>query len=209
MTETETDIPDTKLIGGRLCLDLVNTVNWRNSNHPQERLSKYTDLVSWSQHTGILTDNEARDLLRKADLRPTEAKAVLERAIILREALYRIFSAITNHHLSSDPDITILNTELADAMTHLQITPKIGSYFWTYAFKDNALDQMLWSVMRSAADLLTSDKLDRICRCAEEDCGWLFLDMSRNRSRKWCDMKDCGNRAKARRHYQREHTRPS
>jgi len=204
MTETETHACNLKLIGGWLCLDFVNTVDWRNSDHPQEWFTKYSDLVSWSRHTGILTYNEARDLLRKAELHPTDGKAVLERAIILRETLYRIFSAIADHHLSSTSDITALNMELSKAMTQMQLMPTADSYSWTYAFKDNALDRMLWSVVRSAADLLISKKLNRISKCSGEDCGWLFLDMSRNRSRRWCDMKDCGNRAKARRHYQRE-----
>ena len=74
---------------------------------------------------------------------------------------------------------------------------------WTYTFEERKLDQMLWPIIRSAAELLTSDKLDRVCECPGENCGWLFIDMSRNRSRRWCDMKDCGNRAKARRHYRK------
>jgi predicted RNA-binding Zn ribbon-like protein len=204
MTETETHAGNLKLIGGWLCLDFVNTVDWRNSDHPHEWLTKYSDLVSWSRHTGILTDNEARNLLRKGELGPADAKTVVEQAIILREALYRIFSAIANHHLPSPSDITTLNTELSKAMAQLRLVPMADSYSWIYAFKDNALDRMLWSIVRSAADLLTSNKLNRISQCSAEDCGWLFLDISRNRSRRWCDMKDCGNRAKARRHYQRE-----
>ena len=204
MTETETHAGNLKLIGGWLCLDFVNTVDWRTSAHPHEWFTKYSDLVSWSQHTGILTYNETQDLLRKAELHPTDAKAVLERTIILRETLYRIFSAIAEHHLSKTSDIAALNMELSKAMAQMQLMPTADGHSWTYGFKDNALDRMLWSVVRSAADLLTSNKLHRISKCSAEECGWLFLDMSRNRSRRWCNMKDCGNRAKARRHYQRE-----
>ena len=204
MTETETHAGNLKLIGGWLCLDFVNTVDWRNSDHPHEWFTKYSDLVSWSRHAGILTGNEARDLLQKADMHPEDAKAVLDRAIILRETFYRVFSAISTHHSSSASDITILNMELSKAMAQMQLMPTADRSSWTFGFKDNALDRMLWPVVRSAADLLTSNKLSKINKCSEKDCGWLFLDMSRNRSRRWCDMKDCGNRAKARRHYQRE-----
>ena len=205
MIDTTTHAYNLKRVGGWLCLDFVNTVDWHNSEHPHEWLTKYSDLVSWSRNAGILTENEALDLLRRAELHPSDTKTVLERAIILREALYRIFTAIVNHQLSNPSDITTLNAELANAMTQTRIQQTADSHKWSYAFKDNALDRMLWSAVRSAADLLTSDKLDRIRRCSEEKCGWLFLDMSRNRSRKWCDMKDCGNRTKARRHYKREH----
>ena len=205
MIDTTTHAYNLKRVGGWLCLDFVNTVDWHNSEHPHEWLTKYSDLVSWSRNAGILTENEALDLLRRAELHPSDAKTVLERAIILREALYRTFSAIVNNQLSNPSDIAILNAELANAMTQTRLQQTADSHKWSYAFKDNTLDPMLWSAARSAADLLTSGKLDRIRRCSEEKCGWLFLDMSRNRSRKWCDMKDCGNRTKARRHYKREH----
>lgn len=205
MIDTTTHAYNLKRVGGWLCLDFVNTVDWHNSEHPHEWLTKYSDLVSWSRNAGILTENEALNLLRRAELHSTDAKTVLERAIILREALYRTFSAIVNNQLSNPSDITTLNAELANAMTQTRLQQTVDSHKWSYAFKDKTLDPMLWSAVRSAADLLTSDKLDRIRRCSEEKCGWLFLDMSRNRSRKWCDMKDCGNRTKARRHYKREH----
>jgi len=205
MIDTTTHAYNLKRVGGWLCLDFVNTVDWHNSEHPHEWLTKYSDLVSWSRNASTLTENEALDLLRRAELHPIDAKTVLERAIILREALYRIFTAIVNHQLSNPSDIAILNAEFANATTQTRLLQTADSHYWSYAFKDNTLDRMLWSAAHSAADLLTSDKLDRIRRCSEEKCGWLFLDMSRNRSRKWCDMKDCGNRTKARRHYKRRH----
>jgi predicted RNA-binding Zn ribbon-like protein len=75
-------------------------------------------------------------------------------------------------------------------------------FTWQWAGSPQALDRMLWDVARSSIDLLTSDDLPRVGQCADErGCGWLFLDMSRNHSRQWCNMGGCGNRAKARRHY--------
>src|SRR5207302_22567 len=71
------------------------------------------------------------------------------------------------------------------------------------AAEEETLDRMLWPVIRSAADLLVSGEAQRVRRCASETCDWLFLDTSRNHSRRWCDMSGCGNRAKARRHYAR------
>lgn len=200
---SEPDPQSLKLIGGRLCLDFINTVDCRNSDHSREVLSTYLNLVSWSQHANILTENEARDLLREAVLHPTDAKMVLERAITTREALHRIFSEIANHRSPAANDIGVLNAEMSIAMAQTRLKPAGATNPWTYTFEDRKLDQMLWQVIHSVADLLTSDKLDRICECQGENCGWLFIDMSRNRSRRWCDMKDCGNLAKARRHYQK------
>jgi predicted RNA-binding Zn ribbon-like protein len=67
---------------------------------------------------------------------------------------------------------------------------------------------MLWPIVDAAADLLVRGEPERIKTCGSATCGWLFLDLSRNRSRRWCDMKDCGNRAKARRHYARRKETP-
>jgi predicted RNA-binding Zn ribbon-like protein len=204
MTGTETHAGNLKLVGGWLCLDFVNTVDWRTSNHPKEWLISYSDLVSWSRHTSILDDNEGRELLRKAELHPTDAAAVLGRAITLREALFRIFSSVVDHSSPNVSDIDILNGELAKALGRMRLVPAVDGGSWVYVFEDVTFDLPLWFVVRSAADLLTSDKLNRIVRCSAEECGWLFLDLSRNRSRKWCDMRDCGNRAKAKRYYQRK-----
>ena len=192
-----------KLVGGRLCLDFINTVDCRNSDRPSEVLSTYPRLVSWSQHANILTENQAQNLLREANLHPTDARAARERAITTREALYRIFFAIAHHGPLAAADVEVLNKEVSAAMTQLRLKPANPSEPWTYTFQGSGLDQMLWPVVNSARELLTSDRLDRVCECQGENCGWLFIDMSRNRSRKWCDMKDCGNLVKARRHYQK------
>ena len=193
-----------KLVGGRLCLDFINTVDCRNSDHPSEVLSTYPRLVSWSQHANILTENQARNLLQEASLHPADARAALERAVTIREALYRIFLAIASHHSPKATDTEILNEELSAAMAHMRLLkPSNPTEPWTYTFEESRLDQMLWPITHSAAELLTSKWLDRICECQGQNCGWLFVDMSRNRSRKWCDMKDCGNVAKAKRHYQK------
>jgi predicted RNA-binding Zn ribbon-like protein len=204
MTGTETHAGNLKLVGGWLCLDFVNTVDWRTSNHPKEWLTSYSDLVSWSRHTSILDDNKSREFLQKAALHPTDAAAVLERAKTLREALFRIFSSVVDHSSPNVSDIDLLNEELARALSRMRLVPAVDGGSWVYIFEDVAFDLPLWFVVRSAADLLASDKLGRVSRCSAKECGWLFLDLSRNRSRRWCAMEDCGNRAKAKRHYQRK-----
>ena len=143
-------------------------------------------------------------LLQEAARRPAQAAAVLEQAIALREAIYRIFSAVAHKLPPEAADLDNLNAALSEALSRSQIIPAADGFAWDWS-GDGALDQMLWPIARSAADLLTSEEIHRIGECADDrGCGWLFLDMSRNHSRRWCDMKDCGNRAKASRHYQRQ-----
>ena len=83
------------------------------------------------------------------------------------------------------------------------MTYREGTYQWQMPAGKIDLDGILWRILWEAADLLTSDRLAQVKLCAGEDCGWLFLDASRNQSRRWCSMSDCGNRAKAKRYYRR------
>ena len=189
--------------GGLLCLDFANTLSGRGGERSRERLNEYGDLVSWSRQAGVITDLEAQRLLREARRRPAESVSILDRAIELRETLYRLFSTVVAGQLPESGEIRDLNTVLAGALSHARIIPTEAGFAWDWAGRGERLDQPLWPVARSAAELLTSAQLDRVRECAEAGCAWLFLDTSRNRSRQWCDMKVCGNRAKARRHYAR------
>jgi predicted RNA-binding Zn ribbon-like protein len=204
MDEAGTNADTLKLLGGRLSLDFVNTADWHASDHPVEFLTSYSDLVAWSQHVGILTDHQAQRLLKKAARRPEDANAVLERAIALREAIYRIFSAISRERPPQAADLATFNAELSGALAQSRIVSTAQGFTWDLAGAEDTLDQMLWPVVHDAAGLLTSEDLDRVGQCADDRCGWLFLDTSRNRSRRWCSMENCGNRAKARRHYKRK-----
>jgi predicted RNA-binding Zn ribbon-like protein len=192
-----------KLVGGQLSLDFINTVSWRGRETPEEHLNTYQDLLNWSILAGILDEDKVRNLSREGSIQPEAAKRVLERAIEIREAIYRIFSAKISIGLASDADLAVLNRELREALTRLRLSPNDDGYELNFGWGSGALDQMLWSIAKAASDLLTSDDLDWIRRCAAEYCGWLFLDTSRNKSRRWCDMKDCGNRSKARSFYKR------
>jgi predicted RNA-binding Zn ribbon-like protein len=203
MDQVELRAGTLELLGGRLCLDFANTADWHSSKDPVEFLTSYSELVAWSQQRGILTGCQAQSLLREAADRPLDAAAVLERAIALRETIYRIMSAISHGDTPPAADLTALNVELSTAMACSRIVPEAGGFVWDWAGGEHALDRMLWPVARDAAELLTAEELFRVGQCSDERCGWLFLDMSRNHTRRWCSMKDCGNRAKARRHYRR------
>ncbi len=190
--------------GGLLCLDFANTVDDRPDVHPQEHLNSYHDLVSWGQQAQVLAEREAQNLLEEAARRPAEATSVLERALGVREAIFRIFKSVSEDIVPEEDDLVSLSAAVTGAQVHARIVPKAGGFDWDWSGNANELDRMMWPVVRSAADLLTSDELDDIRLCASETCNWLFMDTSKNHSRRWCDMKSCGNRAKARRFYGRK-----
>lgn len=200
-----------KFIAGRPCLDFVNTVGGRISarSNPRgrdyadmvlrDKLSSYQDLLEWSRLAGLLTSREARRIALHAARRPGQSATVLRRAIEVREALYRIFKAVLKRRKPEARDWRILARELKAARAREQLLPSGRGFAWSWENPTDALDSILWRLARSAADLLTSPDLARLRQCGGEECGWLFLDTSRNRKRRWCDMRDCGNRAKVRR----------
>ena len=194
--------PKYLLVGGRLCLDFCNTTRDR-TGEPEERLTDYVELVGWSWRAGILNSEEAARLRRMARRSPTEAVSVLERAIALREAMHQVFLAAATGHRVRPESLELLNAELGRALARSQVVPADTGYAWVWAEGGRALDSMLWPIARSAADLLTGGDLTTVRQCGGRACGWLFLDTSRNRTRRWCDMRVCGNRAKARRHHER------
>ncbi len=194
--------PAYSFVGGNLSIDFTNTVNSRWSGEVRDKFSGYQDLVAWSRQANIILEEEALKLLEEAERKPNAAKEVLAEAIELREVIYRVFEAVAQERTQPGADIELFNRKLAKALAHARIKPFQGGFAWHWE-KSDALDRMLWPIPRSAADLLTSHELERVKTCGSDDCGWLFLDTSRNGSRRWCDMSDCGNRAKARRHYRR------
>jgi len=195
-----------ELLGGRLCLDFANTVSGKRLREPVERLRTWSDLVSWGRQTGALGEDLARRLDAEGQRRPGEAAAALRRALDLREALFRIFRSAAEGREPAAEDLEILGSVLSRARSRERLLRVGERYRLVFPEGEATLDAVLWPVVRSAAELLTSDELARvrICEATPVDgCGWLFLDETRSGTRRWCSMKDCGNRAKARRHYRR------
>jgi predicted RNA-binding Zn ribbon-like protein len=193
-----------------LCLDFANTLQWHASENPQEKLNSYQDLVEWGHKKGLLSETDVQNLNKEAGRNPVASEKVLKHAIELREAIYRIFSSVAAGGRPEEGDLSTLNRDLAKALTQSRIIPTKDGFTWEINGKKDELDWVLKPIVRSAAELLTSDELDRAKECADDKgCGWLFLDRSRNKSRRWCDMRDCGNRAKARRFYERSQKKQS
>jgi len=187
---------------GDLSLDFANTKNWHASENPEELLNNYNDFVDWGVQAKLISVEAARRLRQQARGQPDKYAAVLEHAIELREAIYTIFSRRYAGKPIPENDLHILNSAVRQAMSHLHLVPVEGKMKWDWMSEGNSVDLTLWSVARSAAELLTSEKADRVRECEDDrGCGYLFIDQSKNRSRRWCSMDSCGNRAKARRHY--------
>jgi predicted RNA-binding Zn ribbon-like protein len=187
-----------------LALDFANTVDWWLADSPEDRFRHYGDLLIWAVKADVLPLAEAEGLAGEAAARPEEAAAVFARAIALRNALFRIFDAAARGGVADAASVAVLNGELGGAMAHATLVPAGGRYEWGWQEDGNHLDRMLWPVARAAADLLTTDRRLQVGACQDRHCGWLFLDTSRNKRRRWCSMEDCGNRNKARRFYSRK-----
>ncbi|MFZ5910305.1 MAG: CGNR zinc finger domain-containing protein [Chloroflexota bacterium] len=189
------------LLGGALCLDFTNTLEPWGGEQPKEFLADYAGLLAWAVHAGALKAEHAAPLSLLAEIQPAAASAVLDQARTLRRAIYHLFSAATQGHAPRVDEIGLLNKALMQAWSHRQIVHTNERFAWDWQALESNLASMLWPVALSAGELLASPQLDRVKACA--GCGWLFLDISRPGTRRWCDMAVCGNRAKVQRHYAR------
>ena len=206
VVEASSPAANLDLIAGWVCLDFTNTLDGRRNGRSHDYLNSYDDLMAWGHHAGLVTEDEARQLIEMAQRQPSQAGQVFEQAIVLRETIYRIFIAIASGENPAAADLATLNEALSEALARLEIVSTPEGFAWDWPGDEPRLERLLWPLARSAGDLLTSAELKRVRECGGDNCGWLFVDTSRNRSRRWCDMKSCGNRAKAQRHYQRKRT---
>lgn len=207
--------PRFDLSGGGLCLDFANT--WEDRARPEgDKLDGYDDLLAFARQAGLLSPRASARLAERARVRPDEAEAAFRTACALRESIYRIFSARADGGSAPEEDLERINRALPDALVGMRVErverPGTGepepsedepTYVWSRCDASETLAAPLRPIVRSAAELLVSNDLVRVRECHGKSCTWLFLDQSRNRSRRWCSMETCGNRAKARRHYRR------
>ncbi len=190
------------LDGGRACLDFANTLG--SSPSSADRLTNYADLVAFAVQSELITPQDADWLRVQGEQEPRVAAGVVTRAKRLRQAMRRIFSRLAAGQQLPEADLGVLNVDLAASLAHARVVPTDAGDGHRWGWSGRNLDAPLWPITRSAADLLTSDEERALVReCGADDCAWLFMDTTRNRSRQWCSMQSCGNREKARRHYQR------
>ena len=188
-----------RLVGGHPALDFANTLGQQLDGAPNEHLVDYAALLAWSRRVGLSTARETTRLGRAAVAQPAEASRILTRARALRSAIFALFAARAGGRSAPHDALARLNRELADALAHSALAPADGGFDWRWTGDPAALERVLWPLARAAADLLAAPELAAVRECAGAECHWLFLDLSKNRRRRWCAMELCGNRAKIRR----------
>ena len=192
-----------EFIGGRLCLDFVNTVDWRTRSQPEELLPDYFGLVDWSVRAGTVPPTEARVLAAAAQKHPRAAATAFAQAVVLREGFYRTVLAHAHGETPPELDLAQVVSSYALAVEKARLSLDGTSFEWTFRESAGDLDRPWWPVAVSAVELLTSPELARVRECEGRGCGWLFLDQSRSRTRRWCSASGCGNRERVRRYYAR------
>src|SRR5688572_26861768 len=191
--------PPLKYVAGDPALDLVNTVDWTAAGRTEERLTDYPRFVEWAQGAGLVSAAAAGGLRRAALRRPGEARKALRAVHHAREVIQRALTRRATKGAPGGQDLAALNALLSEAVSHLELVPAQGGAELGWRGISAELRGPLWPVVWSAAHLLASDHAERIRVCAGKDCGWMYVDRSRNGLRRWCEMQTCGTREKNRR----------
>jgi predicted RNA-binding Zn ribbon-like protein len=198
--------------GAPVCLSLVNTRNWRHSASPREHLASYADIVRWIEQRHLLDADEIAALLREVASHSRLARHELERTIELREAIFRVFSARARGDALPPADLALIVAAFNEAVARVELSFANDRLAPRRRDAAPSLATARWQAALSAVSLLTSERVDRVKECADDrGCGWLFVDTTRNGSRRFCFSNECGNRARqaAFRHRHRPATRRS
>jgi predicted RNA-binding Zn ribbon-like protein len=192
-------------IGGSLALDFLNTLDPWHGASPRERLVDFPALLEFLTELGAAPPEVLARLARRTAAEPAAAQRALIRIRQLRAALYRVMAASINQAAVTEADLGRVNQALRAATArHVLQADSTGGVAdgWDW---QGQWDEALWPVLIDAWDILTGQNLDKVKQCQGDSgaCGWLFLDTSRNGTRRWCDMRTCGNRAKVRAHLAR------
>jgi len=174
-----------EFIAGNLALDFANTMHSVGADDPQDDLVTFSDLLVWVREAGLIKEQwrcSGTDFARFKDL---------------RSAIYQMFAG-TRDGRPKPEALAKFNAHLQEAMGRTQIERSAGAYRMV-SVSSTPADRLRFEITRAAAEVLLSRRLDRVRQCAGDTCTWLFLDTSRNGTRRWCEMQSCGNRTKIRR----------
>jgi predicted RNA-binding Zn ribbon-like protein len=200
LPELAADLPF-KFVGGRPSLDLLNTADWPSTGPARDRLSSYERFLEWGLEAGVLDPVAAGRLRKRAAADPSGAGRSLERCLELRRALHRtVVAIVAGRGVAAAADR--LGPFLHEALPHLALEPGragAGGLRAGWSGLDASLDGPTWPVVWDAVQLFLSDEASRLRVCGGQDCGWVYVDRSRNGLRRWCEMETCGTTAKNRR----------
>ena len=185
--------------GGALCLDFCNSGQGIKGSR-EEWIPTFADLIDWLEAAGALSKSQAGKLLAAGAGSPQAAQQLFARAIEFREALARVLLARTETRAAASEDLRVIDAQYARTAPFARLASTPEGFAWSLDAAGSALDAALRPIVESAVGLLTSSKLARVRRCGNSTCYWLFLDETKNCSRRWCEMASCGNLIKVRRH---------
>jgi predicted RNA-binding Zn ribbon-like protein len=186
------------LVGGALMFDLTNTASDRGGPRAQDHLRRADHVVAWAQHAGILGAGGAR-ALRRGIARPRVAADLVRRTRELRDLLYAVGTALAAGAAPRPTQLARLAHIHARALAHARLAPDGAGFAWGWDAARAPVEAIVGPVALSAIEVVTRAQRTRIKQCAGKQCGWLFLDTTKNNRRRWCEMEVCGNRAKQRR----------
>jgi predicted RNA-binding Zn ribbon-like protein len=194
-----------KLHAGHPALELVNTLDMRFSAQTVDLIPTYKDLLRLTTQMRLLTAEQARKLARTVG--EEEGRRVLASTAELREALAKLLygriDGTIDRTRPSAGQLQILEQHFYAAALHRRLLAGESHLEWSWSGVERQAEIPLWMLAQAASELLVSSDAELIKDCGDPTCRWLFLDVSKNHTRRWCDMKTCGNRMKARRHHAR------
>ena len=196
-------VEELHLVGGNAALDFANTVGSHSSDHPHDYIHTFEELLDWCARAGVLTPEQGRVLRKKAAAEPARAAEALKQAGRLRQTIYRLFMAVARGEPTLRAELDRFNSFVEGAFGHARVAYTGGAFGLDFD-PAGRLDGMLAAIAWSAIELLRSSEIGRVKACGKDTCGWLFVDRSKNKSRRWCEMSDCGNGEKARRFQSRK-----
>lgn len=194
---------------GSVALSFANTLDWRLREPPVELLRSFSELLRWAWSAGALDPAEARTLRAWSAAHPRAAARALAKAVEVREAIAAVLQAVVRGEEIPAGPLARLDAACRAAWEARALRPDGRKAAWGWRDGAPAAERPAWAAALDAARLLTSDERERVRQCADAHCGWLFLDTSRNGTRRWCSMQSCGNRNKARKFYRRSVARRS
>ena len=194
-----------KYVAGDPSLELVNTVDWTPRGLVDERLTDYERLTRWAEGAGLVNARQGARLRARALEHPRLAERAHRDAITVRWQLRQLYVAVVEgRSLGAMRELADVNAALSAALGQRELVPRAtgdedgGALRWGWRDASERLDSVLWPVLRAAGNLLASGESARIRECGGDDCGWMYVDRSRNGLRRWCQMEVCGTKEKSR-----------
>jgi predicted RNA-binding Zn ribbon-like protein len=195
-------IDNLRLDGGVLCLDFVNTIPDRFDGSNRDHLQSFNDLIYWARKAKMIDSGGSASLEKLANGNERKAKDFFTEAIQLRSLIYSLFHPVSQQQRLKASDLEQFNKLVSKYFPFLQLAVERDGFAEQWNFESNHFYSITAPIVKSAYELLLSDKLHRVKQCP--NCGWLFLDTTKNGKRRWCSMQDCGSAVKALEYYYRK-----